>query len=405
MAKGLRIGILGTRGVPANYGGFETCAEEVGVGLAARGHGVFVYCRRGNAPGDPTEYRGVRLMYTRHIEQKALGTLTHTLTATVDALRRDFDVLLYFNAANAVPAVLAKLLQRVPIVLNVDGLEWKRRKWGLVGRTYYQVAEWLSTKVADRIVSDARAIQRYYEERWRMPSTFVAYGGHVEGPDRPEVLAEYGLTAGSYFFTASRLEPENNADITVSAFERVETDKKLVIAGGANYNSSFVRRLRQTRDPRIVFLGPVYKPGHIRELHCGAYAYIHGNEVGGTNPALLKALGYGNCVLALDVPFNAEVVADAALLYRKEAADLAERMRLVLRDESLVRRLRDRARERIREAYRWEDVVEGYERLLRRAAARGYRDRPPSDAAYDGSPLHPSPSPSAGIGAEGEGKA
>jgi len=312
LERQLRIAVLGTRGVPANYGGFETCAEEVSVGLAARGHDVWVYCRRGNVAGDPAEYKGVRLAYTGHIEQKLLGTLSHTITATLDALRRRYDVLLYFNAANAVPSLLARVGQRAPVVLNVDGLEWQRRKWGFVGRTYYQAAEWLSTKVADRIISDARAIQRYYEERWHTPSTFVAYGAHIEGPERPEILKEYGLTRDCYFFTASRLEPENNADITVKAFERVETDKMLVIAGGANYRSDFVRRLKETKDSRIVFLGPVYKPGHIRELHCGAFTYVHGNEVGGTNPALLKALGYGSCVLTINVPYNAEVVGDAA---------------------------------------------------------------------------------------------
>jgi glycosyltransferase involved in cell wall biosynthesis len=380
-AEALKVAILGTRGIPANYGGFETCADEVGRGLAARGHAVTAYCRRGNAPGDPAEYGGVRLRYTGHIERKALGTLTHTLTATADALRRDFDVLLYFNAANAVPAMLAKLSRSAPIVLNVDGLEWKRRKWGPLGRTYYRVAEWLSTKIADRVVSDSAAIQAYYQSHWKTPSTFVPYGAHIEGPERPEILKEYGLEPDSYFLTASRLEPENNADITVRAFEQVATEKRLVIAGGTNYRSDFVRRLRSTADRRVVFLGPVYAPGHVRELHCGAFAYIHGNEVGGTNPALLKAMGYGNCVLALDVPYNAEVVVDAALLYRKDPADLAAKMRLVLTDRTLVERLRHSARDRVRSAYRWDQVIEGYERILQRAAAGGYRGGPPSDSA------------------------
>ena len=360
----MKIALLGTRGVPAHYGGFETCAEEVGRGLAARGHAVTVYSRRGNAPGDPTQLDGMTIRYTSHIEHKAFGTLTHTLTATLDALRRDFDVLLYFNAANAVPAGLGKALGGPPVVLNVDGLEWRRRKWGLLGRAYYHGAEWLSTKVADRVLTDSRAIQAYYERRWSTPSTFVPYGAHVGGAERPGVLKQYGLEPDSYFFTASRLEPENNADLTIRAFAQVATDKKLVIAGGANYRSAYVRRLTRTADPRVVLLGPVYAAGHIRELHCGAFAYIHGNEVGGTNPALLKALGYGSCVLALDVPYNAEVVGDAALLYQKDQRDLAAKLELVLKDRGLVVRLRQRARARVAEAYRWDDVVTGYERLL-----------------------------------------
>jgi len=380
--ESLKIAVLGTRGVPANYGGFETCAEEVSVGLVRRGHDVTVYCRRGNAPGNPAEFRGVRLCYRPHVERKSLGTLTHTLACTWHAMRRDFDVLLYFNAATAPTALLARLGSRKAIVLNVDGLEWRRRKWGPVGRTYYVLAEWLSTRVADRVISDSLAIQHYYADRWHTPSTFVPYGAHVEDAAQPEILRSYGLEPGSYFFVGSRLEPENNADVTVAAFAQVTTDKRLVIAGGANYESRFVARLRRLADPRVLFLGPVYQPGHMRELHCGAFAYVHGNEVGGTNPALLKALGYGNCVLALDVPFNAEVVGDAALLYQKDPDDLAAHMRRLLAEPALVQRLRERARRRVRDAYQWEHVVEGYERILRRAAAGGYRTAPLPDIVY-----------------------
>lgn len=352
------------------------------VGLTQRGHDITVYCRRANVPGDPAEYKGVRLRYTPHIEHKSLGTLTHSLTSTWDAMRRDFDVLLYFNSATAPAALIAKVGSDAPIVLNVDGLEWKRRKWGVLGRTYYVLAEWLSGKVADRVIADSLAIQRYYAQRWKRPSTFVPYGAHLEGPERPEVLQEYGLAPDSYFLVASRLEPENNADITIEAFRRLVTDKRLVIAGGANYRSRFVERLRRDANDRVLFLGPVYKAGHIRELHCGAFAYVHGNEVGGTNPALLKALGYGNCVLALNGSFNAEVVGDAALLYGRDPDDLARQMRRLLAEPQLVHWLRERARQRIREAYQWDHVVDGYERLLERAAALEYRASRDADDVY-----------------------
>jgi glycosyltransferase involved in cell wall biosynthesis len=177
----------------------------------------------------------------------------------------------------------------------------------------------------------------------------------------------------------------------VRAFAGVRTEKKLVFVGGANYDSEFVRRLHETRDSRVMFLGPIYDAEHIRELHCGAFAYVHGNEVGGTNPALLKAMGFGNAILALDVPFNAEVVADGALLYRKTPAHLAAQMCQLLDDPALVRELRDRARERARLVYSWERVVDGYERVLTAAATGAYRSRPPSDG--DALPL---PAPLAG---------
>lgn len=374
----MKIALIGTRGVPANYGGFETCAEELAVGLAARGHEVTVYCRPGNAPGDPTEFQGARLVYRRLIETKSLGTLSHTLNCLLHAVRQDFDALMVFNAGNAPLCVIPRLLGK-RIAFNVDGLEWKRAKWGRAAKLYYQFGEWTATKLADRIVSDSRGIQAYYERRFGTPSTFIAYGAHVEGSHQPEILSHYDLAPGSYLLVASRLEPENNADVTIAAFEHVKTDKKLVIAGGANWDSPFVERLKSTSDPRVVLLGPVYAPGHIRELHSHCYAYVHGNEVGGTNPALLKALGYGNCVLALDVPFNAEVVDDAAVLYRKDPLDLAAKMQELIDHPEHAQQLRRRAPERILEAYQWDEVVAGYERLLERVASGHYSKSTPSD--------------------------
>jgi glycosyltransferase involved in cell wall biosynthesis len=374
----MRIALIGTRGIPANYGGFETCAEELAVGLVQRGHDVTVYCRPGNAEGNPTEHRGARLVYRPFVDQKALGTLTHTFTSLVHAVRQDYDVLMVFNAGNAPLCVIPRLLRK-QVAINVDGLEWKRAKWGRAAKFYYQFGEWCATRLASRIVSDSRGIQAYYQSRFKTPSTFIAYGAHVEGSSDPSILDEYGLTPGGYFFVASRLEPENHADLTIEAFRGVRTDKKLVIAGGANWDSPFVARLKSMASDNVQLLGPVYAPGHIRELHAHCYAYVHGNEVGGTNPALLKALGYGNCVLALDVPFNAEVVADAALLYRMDPADLREKMQRIVDDPDLARSLREASPRRITDVYQWSAVIEDYEKLFERLAANHYRRSTPSD--------------------------
>lgn len=331
----MKIAWIGTRGIPANYGGFETVAEEVAVALVAKGHDVTVYCRPGNVAGDPAEFKGVRLVYRPLIETKLLGTFTHTASSLLHAMRQDYDALMICNAGNGPLYVFPRLLGK-RFAVNVDGLEWKRAKWGRAVKRYYQFGEWCSAHLGDRVISDSRAIQAYYDDRFSTPSTFVTNGAHVAGSVDPSILDEYGLTPQDYFLVASRLEPENNADLTVRAFEQVDTSKKLVIAGGANWDSPFVERLKQTSDPRIQFLGPVYKDGHIQELHAQCYAYVHGNEVGGTNPALLKALGYGNCVLALDVPFNAEVVRDAAVLYRKDPVDLAAKMQRLVEEPELA---------------------------------------------------------------------
>src|SRR4051794_34129787 len=162
----MKIALIGTRGVPANYGGFETCAEEIAIGLAERGHDVTAYCRPGNAEGDPSEFEGVHLVYRPFIDAKSLGTITHTFMSMIHAVRQDFDVLMVFNAANS-PVCAVGRLWRKPVAINVDGLEWKRAKWGRFAKRYYQIGEWVSCRLGHRIVSDSRAIQDYYEKRYK----------------------------------------------------------------------------------------------------------------------------------------------------------------------------------------------------------------------------------------------
>jgi glycosyltransferase involved in cell wall biosynthesis len=279
------------------------------------------------------------------------------------AILRKYDIIYVMNAANSPLCFLPMILGK-KVVINVDGLEWRRKKWGFFARQYYQFAEWLSTKFATRIISDSMGIKEYYLKRYKTDSTFIAYGANIEKSENPEILEEYGLTKDNYFFIASRLEPENNADITVKAFEKVKTDKKLVIAGGANYKSDFINKIKETKDDRIIFLGPVYKDGHIKELHCNCYAYVHGNEVGGTNPALLKALGYGNTTLALNVNFNAEVIQNSGMLYEKDPNDLASKMQILVDDPEYCRSFRSKAIDRINEAYTWKKISDEYENFF-----------------------------------------
>lgn len=361
--------MVGTRGVPARYGGFETCAEELALGLVRKGHRVLVSCRRYLYPDKPEHYRGVQLCYPPSLPGKITDTFSHTFFSLLTVIMWNPDVILVFNSANSPLCLLARLLGK-RVIINVDGLEWKREKWGRPVKLYYKFAEFFSCLVANEIVADARAIQDYYRRKFRRSSTFIPYGAHLFESRNPGILKNYGLEKNGYFFIGSRLEPENHQDIAVAALMQVKTDKLLVIAGGANWKSPYVRKLQQVQDRRIKLLGPVYKPGHIEELHCNAYAYIHGNEVGGTNPALLKAMGSGNCVLALDVPFNREVLGEAGFFFKKDPAALKGKMEYVLAHPEEVAESGRSARARVQKFYRWEMVVEEYERLFRRVSRR-----------------------------------
>ena len=367
----MRIALIGTRGVPASYGGFETCVEEVGARLAERGHAVTVYCRSGHYQERRRTYRGMRLVYLPSLRRKSLDTLSHTLLSVLHAAFRRFDVLMVFNAANSPTLLLPRLLGR-RLAINTDGLEWKRGKWGKAGRRYYQFAEWLSTRLANRIVADSPGIAAYYRERYRTESSHIAYGAYLNESRDPGLLAPLGVRPGEYFLQITRFEPENNPLLTLRAFAGLPTEKKLVLVGDVPYQSDYARQIRAEAGERVLLPGAIYEPELLRELWCNCFAYVHGNEVGGTNPALLQAMANGCLTLAIDVPFSRAVLQSAGRYFPKSVEGLRAEMAWTLEHPETHGPLRARARERIRQEYSWEGVATGYENLFTELVAGNY---------------------------------
>ena len=355
----MRIALLGTRGIPANYGGFETFAEELSTRLVIRGHQVPVYCREAHPE---SLYRGVRLQYLPTIRHKYFDTIAHTAVSTWHLLRHRPDVALYCNGANAIFTVAPRLLG-VPVALNVDGIERKRKKWNRAARAWYLMSEWLSKFCPTVVVTDALTIQEYYRRRYHTQSVFIPYGAEVGKVASAEVLAKLGLEAGRYFLYVSRLEPENHPLEVRQAFEQVVTPMKLALIGDAPYAHEYIRRVRDTSDPRIVMPGAIYGAGY-RELGSHCFAYIHATEVGGTHPALIEAMGRGALVLYRNTPETAEVAGDAGIPF--ESAELTATLRRCLAMPELDReRLRQAAIARVRAHYSWDAVTDEYEELLR----------------------------------------
>jgi len=354
----MRIALLGTRGIPANYGGFETFAEELSTRLAARGHQVTVYCRaRHSGPS----YRGVRLRYLPTIHHKYFDTIAHTFFSTLDLVVRRADVALYCNGANAI-FTLGPRVTGIPVALNVDGIERRRKKWNRLARGWYLASEWLATFCPSAVVTDAEAIRDYYRSRWRKQSVFIPYGADAGRVSGTATLSKLGLEPGRYFLYVSRMEPENHPLEVREAFEKLDTPLKLALVGDAPYSHEYIRRVRDTRDPRIAIPGAIYGEGY-RELGSHAFAYIHATEVGGTHPALIEAMGRGALVLYRNTPENAEVAGGAGIPFEPE--ELAAKLRLALdmgEDERTA--LRQKAVERVRERYSWDAVTDAYERLL-----------------------------------------
>jgi len=359
----MRIAILGTRGIPASYGGFETFAEHLSTRLVARGHEVTVYGRAHYISPRQLEYHGVRLKVLPTIRHKYFDTVVHCFLSAIHAVSQRFDVALICNAANAPFAPILRLTG-TPIALNVDGLEHKRKKWGWLGRSYYLAAERLATILPNVTVTDAQVIQDYYLSRYNASSEMITYGSEVERrPDRAAVR-RWRAEPNRYVLYVSRLEPENNAHLVIEAFKRVRTAYRLLIVGDAPYAHEYISELKERArgDKRIIFTGFVFGQDY-RALQQNAYCYVHATEVGGTHPALLEAMGYGNCVLTLATPENIEAVGDAGIPYDNEF-DLAEKLQRVLRDGSLVQSYRNRAQARVRRYYDWDRVVDQYERLF-----------------------------------------
>jgi glycosyltransferase involved in cell wall biosynthesis len=354
----VRIALLGTRGIPASYGGFETFAEELSARLAERGHQVTVY---GRQPYPEPFYRGVRVQYLGTIRHKYLDTIAHTFISTLHLLGHRADVALYCNGANAIFTAWPRLAG-MPVALNVDGIERKRKKWNRLARTWYLISEWLATFCPSVVITDAAAIQKYYLERYGKRTTFIPYGAEP-GPARTaDVLASLGLERRRYFLYVSRMEPENHPLAVRQAFERVSTPMRLALVGDAPYAAEYIRQVRDTRDPRIVMPGAIFGQGY-RELGSHCFAYIHATEVGGTHPALLEAMGRGALVLYRNTAENDEVAGGVGIPFEPE--ELGAKIELVLSmSEEECELLRRRAMERVRERYSWDAVTDEYERLL-----------------------------------------
>ena len=357
------VAILGTRGVPANYGGFETFAERLALRTVGEGIPTTVYCRSHYASA-PSPWNGIRLVTLPTIKSKYLDTVVHTALSALHLVltRGPRDVVLC-NAANAPVLLLLRLFRR-RVVLNVDGLEWRRSKWGVAGRSWYRMGEWLSVRLASVLVTDAYEVQTYYRVRHDTDSIMIPYGADLLPRGGSPIPPETPVEPDRYALYVSRWERENNPLMVARAHADSGADLDLVMLGQATYDDGLGAEVHAAAARRAYLPGALFGDGY-RGLQSNALCYIHATEVGGTHPALIEAMGAGNLCLVLDTPENREVAGPAAVFFADEA-QLAERLRWAAglpageRDE-----LRARAREHAAARYSWEAVGRSYLTLLR----------------------------------------
>lgn len=360
----MNLAILGTRGVPPQYGGFETFAAELGTRLVARGHHVAVYCR---SAGEK-RWNGIDRIVLPSIGHKYLETVSHALVSALDAMRRDFDAILVCNAANAFVLPLLRAA-RIPSAINVDGVERRRRKWNALGRAVYYVGESLSALFAERVVADADVIAAYYRERYSIEPAVIPYGSDFAEEADSDVLSRLNLRTRSYILYVSRFEPENNPLEVVLAYEKLDSRTPLVMLGQGLYAKDLVAELHRHRSDRILFPGALYGADY-RTLQRHALVYVQATEVGGTHPALIEAMASGGAVLAHDTPENREVGGDAVGYFKLRPAEtLSGMLSEWLRNPVNLDRMRTAARQRATDRYRWDEVTGAYERLFAELSA------------------------------------
>ena len=349
--------MIGIKAIPARSGGFETAVDEISRGLVRLGHDVVVYNRSGMSEHPSSEYEGVRLITLPTVKSKNLSTIFHAFLSTLHLIFHRVDVVHYFITGTTLFAPIPRLLG-MKVVCSVDGTDWQRSKWGRFARWYLRFSERLAVLFCHRLVGDSREVVRYYREVYGVSPSLITYGIRETTAEGLEWLERFALKPREYVLFVGRLVPENNIHQLIQAFERTATDKKLVIVGHDPWEKDYVRSLKSTQDPRIIFTGGIYGIGYA-QLQRNAYLFVLPDEVGGTHPALVEAMGFGNCVLVNDTPSNLEVIGEAGFRYRgKEGSqDLRRQLQTLLDDPDGVQEFRLRAERRARANYSWKHVV------------------------------------------------
>jgi len=374
-AKGILIGgavkvvakevaILGTRGIPANYGGFETFAEELSLRLVTKGIAVTVYCEAGTQPLS-SEYRGIKLVHIPSTECGPLTTILFDMRCLWNA-RKLYDVV-YMLGYGAAPFCFIPRIWGATVWLNVDGIEWARAKWSLLAKCYFKAMEWFSTRIPNRVIADAEGIKVHLKSRHRftVPCSVIPYGAPIVNvPPDPALLDEWNLTPGNYFLVVARIEPENHLREIIEGYKASTTAMPLIVVGNHLLETDYAKSLLPLADARIHFAGGVYDKHKLQALRFYSLAYFHGHSVGGTNPSLLEALGCGNLIIVHDNVFNREVTGDIGFFF-KSSQDIPTLL-MAIKALSLVDKevLADKARTRIREKYDWDKIADCYLKLL-----------------------------------------
>ena len=367
----LKIAIIGSRGYPYVYSGYETLIKELSERLVGRDCEVTVYCHRNLFKEKPAIVNSIKLVYVPTIETKSLSQLIHSFLSMCHAVVSDVDVIFAVNAANGPFGLISKILRK-PTAINVDGLEWLRPKWKGLGAIYFKTAARLSTILFDQIINDSDEMRKVYLNLFKKESVVIAYGATVRKSENPSLIQQWHIAPKEYYLVVGRMIPDNNADIIVKGFLASNSTKKMVIVGDVFYKDNYADALKALKDERLIFTGYVNDPDVLAALYHHCYVYVHGHEFGGTNPTMIKAMAYGCAILALNTVFNNEMLNNDSYGIYFEKNQEAVRLQINYADQypKEIKKLRKNSHLGITDKYNWDCITDQYLEVFRRLAEK-----------------------------------
>jgi len=354
------ISIIGVKGYPYVYGGYETFVKQISERLI-KNYNITVYCHRGLFSNRPKNVNGINLIYVPSIETKILSQPIHSFFSIIHACFSKSDIILVVNSANGPFGLLTKLF-RIPTAINVDGLEWLRPKWKGLGSVYFKWASKMATLFYDQIINDSDEMRKVYLDLFKRDSKVIAYGADIRKSEFPDLINEWNLKKREYYLVIGRLIPDNNADLIIKGFLKSSSKKKLVIVGDVTYKDSYASNLKKINDKRLIFTGYVKDQNILAELYHNCFVYVHGHEFGGTNPTMIKAMAYGCAILALDTVFNQEMLQNGkfGIFFKKELLSITNMIDYCEKEKLIIDKFRSESVNGITKKYDWDFVTSQY---------------------------------------------
>ena len=367
----LKISIIGSRGYPYVYSGYETLIKELSERLVARGCEVTVYCHRNLFNKKPALVKGIKLVYVPTIESKSLSQLVHSFLSMCHAATSDADVIFAVNAANGPFGLISKIFRK-PTAINVDGLEWLRPKWKGLGAKYFKIAARLSTILFDQIINDSDEMRKVYLNLFKKESVVIAYGATVIKSEELSLIKQWPITPKEYYLVVGRMIPDNNADIIVKGFLASNSSKKMVVVGDVFYRDNYADKLKALKDERLIFTGYVNDSDVLAALYHHSYMYVHGHEFGGTNPTMIKAMAYGCGILALNTVFNKEMLNNDlyGIYFDKNQEAVRRQINYADQYPKEIKKLRQNSHLGITDKYNWDCITDRYLEVFKRLAKK-----------------------------------